>query len=119
MSVNFRHSFFLSIRYPIEVRLCLGVFNGQFRRATTSRQKSPPLVPLGLHGPFVGFRTIHASLPFSVTLFAINPSFTVMFFQNHYFNPPTRSKKDAPEKAYSKLLYITCSCTKTRKGGSA
>jgi hypothetical protein len=41
---------------------------------------------------------------FSVTLFAINPSFTVMFFQNHCFNPPTRSKKDAPEKKQLKAI---------------
>jgi hypothetical protein len=58
-----------------------------------------------LHGLFVGFRTIHASLFFSVTLFAINPSFTVMFLQNHCFNPPTRSKKDAPEKQQLKAMY--------------
>ena len=29
-----------------------------------SRQKSPPLVPLGLHGLFVGFRTIHPPVVF-------------------------------------------------------
>jgi hypothetical protein len=65
---------------------------------TTSRQKFPSLVPLGLHGLFVGFRTIHASLSFSVTLFAINPSFKVMFFQNHCFNPPSKSKKMRKKK---------------------
>jgi hypothetical protein len=57
---------------------------------------------------------------FSVTLFAINPSFTVMFFQNHCFNPPTKAKRRlhsnrhhraalVPEKNNSKLLYIICS----------
>ena len=63
-----------------------------------SQQKSPPLVPLGLHGLFVGFRTINPSLFFSVMFFAINPSFTVMFFQNHCFNSPTRSKKTRQKK---------------------
>ena len=37
---------------------------GQHRSAITSRQKSPPLVPLGLHGLFVGFHTINPSVVF-------------------------------------------------------
>jgi hypothetical protein len=67
-----------------------------------SRQKSPPLVPLGLHGLFVGLRTIHASLFFSVTLFAkgkkdvCTPTATTVLH--------LRQKKNN-----SKLLYITCS----------
>lgn len=32
--------------------------------AITNRQKSPPLVPLGLHGLFVGFRTINPAVVF-------------------------------------------------------
>jgi hypothetical protein len=32
--------------------------------AIPSRQKSPPLVPLGLHGLFVGFRTINPAVVF-------------------------------------------------------
>jgi len=76
----------------------------QLRRAIPSPKKSPPFVPHGLHSLFWGFRTIHASLFFSVTLFAINPSFTVMFLQNHCFNPPTKSKKDAPEKSQLKAI---------------
>jgi hypothetical protein len=51
---------------------------------------------------------------FSVTLFAINPTITVLFFQNHCFNPPTGKKEirhsnrhhralNAPEKNNSKL----------------
>jgi hypothetical protein len=82
---------------------------GSSARQIPSHKKAPPFVPHGLHGLFCGFRSIHASLSFSVTLFAINPSFTVMFFQNHCFNPPTRSKKLRQRKANSKLLYITCS----------
>ena len=57
---------------------------------------------------------------FSVTLFAINPTFIVLFFQNHYFNPPTGQKDVCTptaatvlhlrqKKKNSKLLYITCS----------
>jgi hypothetical protein len=40
--------------------------------AIPNQQKSPPFVPHGLHGLFVGLGTIHASLFVSVTLFAIN-----------------------------------------------
>ncbi len=69
------------------VRLRLKVHYGQLPRTTTGRQKSSPLIPLGLHSLFACLRTIHASLFFSVMFFAINPSFIVMFFQNHYFNP--------------------------------
>jgi len=67
-----------------------------------SRQKSPPFVPHGLHGLFVGFRTIHASLFFSVTLFAkgkkdvCTPTATTVLH--------LRQKKNN-----SKLLYMTCS----------
>jgi len=30
---------------------------------------------------------------FSVTLFAIHPTFTVLFFQNHCFSQPSKAKK--------------------------
>jgi hypothetical protein len=80
-------------------------YNGQLRRAIPSRQKSSPLVPLGLHGLFVGFRTINPSVVFSVTLFAINPSFTVLFFQKHCFNPPTRSKKLRQKKQPRAIIH--------------
>jgi len=57
---------------------------------------------------------------FSVTLFAINPTFTVLFFQNHCFIHPQAKKKSGtptattvPEmrqkKNNPKLRYITCS----------
>jgi len=32
---------------------------------------------------------------FSVTLFAIHPAITVLFFQNHCFNPHIRAKKES------------------------
>jgi hypothetical protein len=68
--------------------------------------------------PFCCFFLSH--LPAEGRLFAINPSFTVMFLQNLCFNPPTRAKRRCafqppppctlvPEKNNSKLLYITCS----------
>jgi len=37
-----------------------------------SSQKSPPLVPLGLHSIFVGFRTIRPAVVFSVLFFTIS-----------------------------------------------
>ena len=46
------------------VRLRLKAYYGQLGRATTCRQKSSPLVPLGLHSLFACLPTIHASLFF-------------------------------------------------------
>jgi hypothetical protein len=51
------------------VRLRLVDNYGQLRRAIPSRQKSPPFVPHGLHGLFVGFRTINPSVVFFLSHF--------------------------------------------------
>jgi len=46
----------------------------------TDRQKSSPLVPLGLHSLFACLRTINPAVVFSVTLFAILAQFGTLFF---------------------------------------
>jgi len=46
------------------VRLRLKDNYGQLRRAITGRQKSSPIVPLGLHSLFACLRAIHPSVVF-------------------------------------------------------
>jgi len=86
--------------------LRLFIYYGQLRRAIPSPKKSPPFVPHGLHGLFCGFRTIHASLFFSVMFFAINPSFIVMFFSKTTISIHAKEKqKNTPEKQQPKAMY--------------
>ena len=108
-------------------------YYGQLRRAFPGRQKSPPLVPLGLHGLFAGLRAILPAVVFFCHTFCNPPAFgTLLFLVSPLFkgvggwksNKPIhpQGKKDirysnrhhrtwfAPEKKTTpKLLYITCS----------
>ena len=54
------------------VRLRLEANYGQLRRASTGRQKSSPLVPLGLHSLFSCLRTIHPAVVFFCHTFCIS-----------------------------------------------
>jgi hypothetical protein len=51
------------------VRLRLYLNYGQLRRATTGRQISSPLVPLGLHGLFTCLHAINTVVVFLITHF--------------------------------------------------
>jgi len=84
-----------------KVRLCLVVHYGQLRKAIPSRQKSPPLVPLGLHGLFVGFRTINPSVAFFCHTFC-NPSVNGKI--KSYFPTVTAIREYCPENH----LWLLC-----------
>jgi hypothetical protein len=113
------------------VRHRLLVNYGQLPGQIRSRQKSPPLVPLGLHGLFVGFRTINTTVVFSVTLLQSTRNWHIAFSRSSIkINKPiqTQGKKTfalqppppcciCARKNNPKLLYITCSYIRSPPDG--
>ena len=73
-------------------------FYGQLNRSKPRRQKFSLLVPLGLHGLFVGFRTIHPSVVFFCHTFCEKQKRRLHSNRHHRATL-------APEKKQPKAMY--------------